>query len=325
MFSVEAVDPSRRVVIDALADVQHRANPHDYDVPYTADELSVLLLGDEFEERVSFAAFEERAMIGAAVVQFPLRDNPEVGYVEIDVVPERQRRGVGTALLDLVTRAAHDRGRTLLLAEPSRDLDDATSPGHEFALARGFIDDTVIAVRSQPLGHEWPERSEPRDGYRLDSWVGPAPGELENDYARLRALLNQEAPSGVVELQNEYWDPSRLHQELEQNRHMGREMVTVVAISPENLLVGHTQLVIPTGTPDVLQWDTLVLPEHRGHGLGLALKAEALHVAKPLIAGRSRVVTWNDASNSPMIAVNEALGYRQIGWLDQVARVLTTR
>lgn len=324
MFSVEAVDPARRVIVEAMADVTHRANPHDYDLPYTADEWRVLLLGDEFEERASFAAFEDRQMIGAAVIQFPLRDNLEVGYIEVSVVPAARRRGVGSALLDLVTRAATDRRRTLMLAETTRGLSDRTSPGRDFALARGFIDDTTLAIRSQSLAGPWPARRAPESGYSLRSWIGAAPHGLEDAYARLRALLNQEAPSGIVELENEYWDRARLGQEFEQNRQMGRTMVTVVAAAPTGELVGHTQLVIPTGTPEVFQWDTLVLAEHRGHGLGLALKSEALHAAEQLISGRRRVVTWNDASNAPMIAVNEALGYRQIGWLDQVALTLPT-
>lgn len=39
-------------------------------------------------------------------------------------------------------------------------------------------------------------------------------------------------------------------------------------------MAGHTHLVIPgTDQVNAYQWDTLVLPEHRGHRFGLALKA----------------------------------------------------
>ena len=61
------------------------------------------------------------------------------------------------------------------------------------------------------------------------------------------------------------------------------------------------------------QYDTSVVRAHRGHRLGLLLKIEMLRWlgdAEPQL----RVLdTWNAATNSHMIAVNERLGYSVIG------------
>ena len=60
---------------------------------------------------------------------------------------------------------------------------------------------------------------------------------------------------------------------------------------------------------------TAVTAPHRGHRLGLLVKA-AMHQwlvdAEP---GVRRVVTSNSETNGHMIAINEALGYLASGWL----------
>jgi RimJ/RimL family protein N-acetyltransferase len=73
---------------------------------------------------------------------------------------------------------------------------------------------------------------------------------------------------------------------------------------------------------NVYQWDTLVLPSHRGHGLGLALKAATMREAADLLQDRRRIITYNAAGNEPMIRVNEALGFRQIAWLGEYVKEL---
>ena len=76
------------------------------------------------------------------------------------------------------------------------------------------------------------------------------------------------------------------------------------------------------------QQDTLVLREHRGHGLGLALKA-ATHAGprRRVARGCAPSGRGTPTTNGPMIAVNEALGYRTTAIAARVAAAarLTTR
>ena len=76
-------------------------------------------------------------------------------------------------------------------------------------------------------------------------------------------------------------------------------------------LVGFTEVAIPLGAPESSwQHDTLVMREHRGHGLGFAMKLAnffAVHERHPEVR---RINTWNAQENAPMIAVNEDLGFR---------------
>ena len=72
----------------------------------------------------------------------------------------------------------------------------------------------------------------------------------------------------------------------------------------------------------MFQWDTLVLPTHRGHGLGLALKVATMQAADDLLEGRRRIITYNAAGNEAMIRVNEALGFRQVAWVGEYVKEL---
>ena len=102
----------------------------------------------------------------------------------------------------------------------------------------------------------------------------------------------------------------------------GRTPQVSIAVSPDGEVVGHTQLLFGSDSTDVFQWDTLVLPTHRGHGLGLALKVATMQKAADLLDGRRRITTYNAAGTEPMIRVNEALGFRQIAWCAEYVKEL---
>jgi hypothetical protein len=71
------------------------------------------------------------------------------------------------------------------------------------------------------------------------------------------------------------------------------------------------------------QWDTLVMAEHRGHRLGLLIKAANLRALRRELPDVSWLCTWNAESNEPMLRVNRALGFHPVGrtteWLKQTS------
>jgi GNAT superfamily N-acetyltransferase len=79
-------------------------------------------------------------------------------------------------------------------------------------------------------------------------------------------------------------------------------------------LAGHTVVVVDGERPHLAeQHDTSVVRAHRGHRLGLLLKADLLlwlHETQPQVES---IDTWNAESNDHMIEVNEKLGYRIMG------------
>jgi hypothetical protein len=60
------------------------------------------------------------------------------------------------------------------------------------------------------------------------------------------------------------------------------------------------------------QWDTIVSREHRGHRLGLLVKLANLRLLREVSPKTRYLNTWNADDNAPMVAVNDALGYRPV-------------
>lgn len=308
---------------DAFADFHAAytaAHPEPFDEPWGLAEKRINLTGDAYAEHEVLAVHEGSACVGGAWVSFPQQDNRSLAYLHVFVVPTSRRRGLGSRLLAEVERLAAARGRSRTFAETSWSVDVEDAPGSAFAAARGYAVDLLDAIRELALPAELPPAAW-RDGYRAVSWRR-CPDEWLEQYAVLRGLLLAEAPSGDVGLEPEHFDGARVRHEEARWVEQGRRAQTVAAVTPDGLLVGHTQLVVPDHGSVAYQWDTLVLPAHRGHGLGLAMKTAAMEEAADLLAGRDRVVTWNAASNAPMIAVNEALGYRQVGWASELVKEL---
>ena len=98
---------------------------------------------------------------------------------------------------------------------------------------------------------------------------------------------------------------------------MGRHVVSsFVRDLAGGRLVGYTSIQLPEDPPHLaFQHDTLVTREHRGHGLGLALKLANLRVLAERLPQVRTVRTWNAAENAHMLAVNTAMGFRPSGHL----------
>jgi predicted GNAT family N-acyltransferase len=79
-------------------------------------------------------------------------------------------------------------------------------------------------------------------------------------------------------------------------------------------LVAYTQLAQTLHQPEVaVQDDTLVHGDHRGHRLGLLVKATTLVSLAQHAPAVERIHTWNADQNAHMLAINAELGFRTAG------------
>jgi len=319
--SIETVDPAGPAYDEWYA-VYRSGHDRPFDQPYSYAEQRVNLTPDPYRDAVALLARDgDGIAVAAACAELPLQDNREFAYVELVTSPPRRREGHGGRLLDALVEQVRERGRTSLLGEITWGVDDDGEPARRFARQHGFEADLLDAIRELPLPASVPPLVlDP--GYELRTWRGPCPDDLVDEYASLRHQMMQQVPSGEAGLEGEFWDADRVrHDEAQWERQRRDAQVTVARSLSTGHLAGHTQLVFPDDD-EVFQWDTLVLPEHRGHGLGLALKVRTMQAAADLLEGRRRITTYNAASNSHMIAVNEKLGFVQTAWCEEVLRRL---
>lgn len=279
--------------------------------------------------REAYAAVDAGAVVGAAFFEAPLRDN--LTYLDLDVcVPRPHRgRGVGAALYERLAERATELGRTTLGAEIHQPFDAPPVPGIAFAAKRQFTRRMTEERRilGLPVGEEtlvrlWDQAHLAAADYLIRSWQGPCPQQYAPQYAQLKSLLASEAPSGDLEYEPHVWDVDRLREHEQQVAAKNWVVLTAVAIAPDGTLAGHTQIGVPLAEGDrAHQWDTLVLPEHRGHRLGLALKVSNLRVLVERFPRVRRISTYNAPDNAPMVAVNEALGFLPVERLEEWQRV----
>lgn len=92
----------------------------------------------------------------------------------------------------------------------------------------------------------------------------------------------------------------------------GSVLHTVVAVSEaDGAIAGFSEMAVPLdGTGDGRHYGTAVLPEHRGHGLALWMKAAAIRQVTERYPGLGGLVTDTADNNPYMRRVNDRLGYR---------------
>lgn len=257
-------------------------------------------------------------VMGAMVCRTSVYENRHLVDLDIRVPPEHRRQGTGTALLEAAEAYATGEGRSVLTSEVVEPLTAAagSTPGSRFAAAAGFRVGMVEThhVIELPLARERlaalaVRAAERAHGYQLVEFGMRCPPEHVEGFCAAQSRFLHEAPLGDLDVEPETWTPDRLREAEERRAQQGREGITVLAIAPDGAVAGYTQLVVPpTNDGRVAQADTLVLPEHRGHRLGLAMKVRNLQRLQQRYPHRTYVGTWNADSNAAMRAVNAELG-----------------
>jgi GNAT superfamily N-acetyltransferase len=254
--------------------------------------------------------------VGCCVLGLPTRENVTLAECRVAVVPERRRAGSGTELLAHCVALARAAGRVRLAGEV---IDE--SPGAAFAGAAGarpgiafeFRDlavdphDPALRSRLADLRAEAAARSA---GYTVLRWAGATPEEYMDGSVRLSAAMVDMPTDAGVEVP--IWDASRIRAFEDGILASGRGLYTVAA---RHEVTGHivaiTQVTLDAARGGwARQGITAVLPEHRGHRLGLLVKLEMVDVLMQLVPDLRHILTRNAGANEHMVAINERLGYQ---------------
>jgi hypothetical protein len=155
------------------------------------------------------------------------------------------------------------------------------------------------------------QAAEAASDYRLLRIAGAVPSDLIDSVAVLTAAIN-DAPTDDMDVEDHVYNADRIRAFERAQAGWGRKLYRLIAqrIS-DGALAGHTILAVDPERPEWGdQYDTSVLKEHRGHRLGLLLKASMLEWVAETEPKMRYVDTWNAESNAHMIGINEQLGYR---------------
>ncbi|MFD9304363.1 GNAT family N-acetyltransferase [Streptomyces sp. NPDC060048] len=243
----------------------------------------------------------------ASLVLFTDGVNDHTAFLdELTVRPDARRRGVGTALWERVRDELLAEGRTSVATEV-----DLGGPGQVFAESVGFENVLSMAWYVQDVRAAREESAPPAPGYELFCWPGLVPDAWAPAVAVAHGAM-EDAPMGDLDQQIQTWTAERLHAAHRKILDRGGALTTVAAVTPDGEVAAYTELVLPDPSgPRALQYDTVVVPAHRGHGLGRAVKLRMLAEAAVRHPDLRTVATSVADDNTPMLTVNAALGYRR--------------
>ncbi|WP_405529416.1 GNAT family N-acetyltransferase [Streptomyces avidinii] len=248
----------------------------------------------------------------AALLLFTDEANAHTAFLDVLAVrPDARHRGLGRALWKQVRAELLAQGRTSVLT-----LVDLGGPGEAFARSLGFENVLPMAWYEQDVAqHVQAQAVAPvpvpvAPGYELRAWHGLVTDDWAQPLATAHGAM-EDAPTGDIDEKIEAWTPQRLHAAHQLILDRGGEITTVAAVTGAGEVAAYTELVLPDPAgPRALQYDTVVAPAHRGHGLGRAVKLHMLDLARNRYPGLRLIATTVADENTAMRAVNERLGYR---------------
>jgi GNAT superfamily N-acetyltransferase len=275
------------------------------------------------ERELSALAVTDGRVIGYAVVTLPQRDNLSLCWTDVRVDPAARGRGVGSALLAWTEERARLEGRSAIVSEavvPVGERDE--HPARLFATRHGYSLASVEIVRRVLLPVPEGTLDELEAGavaacgdlYDVTVHVNGVPEQLRESLCAAMNRLGVDAPTGDIDYEEESWTPADYQHYLGHEAELGWSRLTAVAVHRDSgVVAAYSDLVLPTGDPGlVFQWGTLVLREHRGHRLGMAVKVANLRALARVDPGRKTIRTCNDEQNPWMVRINEALRFEKI-------------
>jgi GNAT superfamily N-acetyltransferase len=235
----------------------------------------------------------------AGVVLVGWHEPAGVARAELDVMPERRDRGLGSAMLAAIGGWARERGYAELLGPVAED--DPASIA--WAERRGFREvgrNSLLVLDLADL--EAPE-IDPPEGVEIVTWAE------RPDLARRIYDVAREAYPDVPGEDEQEMAAFEDWLSVDMQGSGDRPEATFLALAYDEV-VGYAKFSLGDARPDVAFHDmTGVKRAWRGRGIAAALKRAEISWAKA--NGFTRLETFNEERNEPIRRLNERHGYRR--------------
>jgi RimJ/RimL family protein N-acetyltransferase len=260
--------------------------------------------------------------VASGFLGLPQVENTHTCRLLVTVALGARRRGYGTEMAAFVLDEARRHGRTHASWSTGSPLGRRTTGasmseklGATAALASVRSELALSSLDRHELERQLAAlRAGPSASYALRCWTGACPDDLVEGAAKLVPIVMTDAPHGELNWDAEVWDVARYREYETMLELRERASLATAAIVPSTgQMVAFTDLNVTVHSHRVVQQQgTAVVPEHRGHRLGLAVKTRNLVHLLDAYPDAERVQTVNAAENEHMIAVNAALGFEVV-------------
>jgi GNAT superfamily N-acetyltransferase len=273
--------------------------------------------GWDGEPSTPYLARAGAEVVGGGTIGTSERDNLHLAWLGVKVHPRHRRRGVGSAILGVLLDEARRRGRSSVGIDGwESDAADAFAKRHGFERKLASINRRQVLADLDwtELDRQYDEALPRASDYALERWTGPTPEDRLEELATMASAIN-DAPRDDLDMEDEVFTAERMRAyETAVAGHDERLYRVVARHVPSGSLAAQTVVAVSADEPTWGdQHDTTVVRAHRGHRLGLLLKAEMMRWIREAEPQVETIDTWNAESNDHMIGVNEILGYRIMG------------
>ncbi len=308
LVNARELDP---IQFEAALELQQRLDAaRDPQLPVTpAGELRAT-----FDDNASDNACHER------IVAFADGQAIAIGHVELTFDPANSALAfvelspvisdASSVLLSELLRQAQSDGRTSVIAWGNYTPDsDAfwTGLGAELRSTDQESDLDMASVDPNLMGR-WTDAM-PSD-INLVYWSGRCPDEhIEALVATANAM--NDAPTDDLEIADTVFDAAMLQADFDARHACGFDYLGILAICADGSAAGATEVLVNRHRPAYSwQWNTVVLPDHRGRGIGRGLKATMWKHLRTEASDVATLRTGNAQSNAAMLAINTEMGYK---------------
>ena len=293
----------------ALELQQQLDHAHDPELPVTpAEELRATFADNASEnarhERiVAFQNHQAIAMGHLELTQDPA--NKKLAVLEISPVSSHAAK----PMLSILLGWARAHGRTSIIASGN-----CTPEANAFWAALGADlryteqeSDLHITSVNAELMANWIANAP--EGIKLVNWTGRCPEEHLSALVATANAMN-DAPTDSLELADTTHNKATLRADFKARDACGIDYLGILAICIDGSAAGATEVFVNRFRPAFAwQWNTVVLPAHRGKGIGRWMKAamwQRLRAEAPAVA---TLRTGNAESNAAMLAINTEMGF----------------
>lgn len=286
-------------------------------------------LPSQFEDHTWLAETSDGTPVASSACWSNAAGDQRVMECDLFVRRDRRRQGIGSHLLGLICDEAADEGRSLLVWSTfgAAPAGEAFTHRLDARIARvNRTSELRLADLDWTMVEAWMREGHDRaPGYKLE-WIDGAYEETQRGDAVTFHHIMQTAPRDELvgdDVMIDEDDVAELDRALVE---AGRERWTVFVRDPNGACVGGTEVTFEPWEPaTVLQQNTGIEPAHRGRGLAKWAKAAMLDRLRRDRPEAERVRTGNAFSNGPMLAINDAVGFKVINtrteWQADVADV----
>ncbi|WP_417367528.1 GNAT family N-acetyltransferase [Glutamicibacter arilaitensis] len=237
------------------------------------------------------------------------QNEPDTSWIYVWVDPNHQTNSVGTALVAAAEGSSPATATRFVSSAYRRTSAELGAFEQRFAAPLGYAVASAETVLELDLGIWTPPSPRNAAGYEISTHINGLPEHLRKQAGQIKGLVDAQAPNGDLGWSETAISAQEYAQEIALWNAQGSTAIESVALDNAGDLAAWTCLVVAPApdSPSNVE-GTLVLRQHRGHGLGIAVKTASLEAAKHMGTVR-RIRTSSDDQNTWMHSINDALGF----------------